>query len=160
MASDCLEVAAGPRSNHINPATLTQAEADEIRRKLDAANLSISSLAAYINVTDADPAKRQANIEHIHRCIDAAAMLGVDVVCTMAGMPVPGKSRMQTIEEECTKVFPGILQYAASKGIKIALENWTATHIMHLGHWERLFELVPTITSASTSTRLTRVAGN
>lgn len=140
---DCLEVAAGPRSKHLDPTTLTQAQADEIKKKLEAAKLSISSLAAYINVTDADPAKRQANIEHIHKCIDAAAMLGVDVVCTMAGMPVPGKTRMQTIEEECTKVFPGILRYAASRGIKIALENWTATNIMHLGHWERLFELVP-----------------
>lgn len=140
---DCLEVSATPGSKHIDPATLTQAQADQIKQKLQGTRVSISSLAAYMNLTDADPAKRQANCDHIRKCIDAAAMLGVEVVCTMAGMPVPGKTRMQTIEQDCTQVFPPILEYAASKGIKIALENWTATNIMHLGHWERLFDLVP-----------------
>lgn len=140
---DALEVSATPGSRHIDPQTLTEAEAGQIRKKVEEAKLVISGLAAYMNVTDPDPTKRENVLNHLRKTVDAAAMLGVGVVCTMAGMPLPGKSRMQTIEEECTKVFPPLLDYAERKGVKIALENWTATNIMHLGHWERLFELIP-----------------
>jgi sugar phosphate isomerase/epimerase len=79
----------------------------------------------------------------VKRAVDAAVLLGVDVVCTLAGMPVPGKSKMQTIEEDCAAVFAPLAAYAESKGVKLALENWYATNIQHLGHWQRLFEVVP-----------------
>jgi sugar phosphate isomerase/epimerase len=67
----------------------------------------------------------------------------VEVVCTLAGLPPAGKDKMKVIEEDCAQVFPPLLDYAASKGVKIALENWYATNIQHLGHWHRLFEVVP-----------------
>ena len=138
-----LEVVAGPGSSHINLDGFDQAAAERLADLMERRALQISSLAAYVNNTDADPERRRANNEIVRKAIDAAALLGVEVVCTLAGHPVPGKSKMKTIEEECTQVFPPLLEYAERKGIKIALENWYATNIQHLGHWQRLFEVVP-----------------
>lgn len=138
-----LEIIAGPGSKHIDLTNFTQADADRIRSLMEQRLLTISSVAAYTNNTDADPVKRKANNDTVHKAIDAAALLGVQVVCTLAGHPVPGKTKMQTIEEDCAQVFPPILEHAHEKGVGIALENWYATNIQHLGHWEKLFEVVP-----------------
>lgn len=138
-----LEVLAGPGSKHIDLTSFTQGDADRIRDLLDRRALGISSVAAYTNNTDADPERRKANNAVVKAAVDAAVLLGVEVVCTLAGHPVPGKSKMQTIEEDCAEVFTPLVEYAQSKGVKIALENWYATNIQHLGHWQRLFEVVP-----------------
>lgn len=138
-----MEVIAGPGSKHINLTDFTPEKAAAIKELMESRALEISSVAAYTNNTDADPARRAANNETVKKAVDAAALLGVEVVCTLAGMPVPGKSKMQTIEEDCAAVFTPLVEYAAQKGVKIALENWYATNIQHLGHWQRLFEVVP-----------------
>ncbi|HXG24707.1 MAG TPA: sugar phosphate isomerase/epimerase [Chthonomonadales bacterium] len=138
-----LEVVAGPGSQHIDLTHFTQADADRIKELTERRALLISSVAAYTNNTDPDPERRKANNDTVRKAIDAAALLGVDVVCTLAGHPVPGKSKMRTIEEDCAVVFPPLVEYAASKGVRIALENWYATNIQHLEHWRRLFEVVP-----------------
>lgn len=138
-----LEIIAGPGSKHIDLTNFTAADAARVRELLDDRALQISSLAAYTNNTDSDPAKRAAANDTVRKAIDAAKLLDVDVVCTLAGMPVPGKSKMQTIEEDCVEVFTPLAEYAAANGVRIALENWYATNIQHLGHWQRLFEVVP-----------------
>ncbi|MBM3495171.1 MAG: sugar phosphate isomerase/epimerase [Armatimonadetes bacterium] len=138
-----MEVIAGPGSNHINLTDFTAEKAAGIRDLMDRRALAISSVAAYTNNTDADPARRAAANDTVRKAVDAATLLGVEVVCTLAGMPVPGKNKMKTIEEDCAAVFTPLVEYAASKGVKIALENWYATNIQHLGHWDRLFEVVP-----------------
>ncbi len=138
-----LEIIAGPGSNHIDLTTFDQAAAAKLKDLMERRALIVSSVAAYTNNTDADPEKRKASNETVRKAIDAAVLIGTDVVCTLAGHPVPGKSKMQTIEEECTQVFPPLLEYAERKGIRIALENWYMTNIQHLGHWDRLFEVIP-----------------
>lgn len=138
-----MEIIAGPGSSHVNLTDFTQADADRIKSLMERRALLISSLAAYVNNTDADPVKRQANNDIVRKAVDAAVLLGVDVVCTLAGHPVPGKSKLKTIEEDCAEVFTPLTEYAGRKGVKIALENWYETNIQHLGHWQRLFEVVP-----------------
>lgn len=138
-----MEVVAGPGSQHINLTSFTEQDADRVRSLMEHRALRISSLAAYTNNTDADPKGRAAANDTVRKAVDAAQLLGVEVVCTLAGMPMPGKSKMQTIEEDCAAVFTPLAEYAAGKGIKLALENWYATNIQHLGHWRRLFEVVP-----------------
>lgn len=137
-----LEVATGPGSKHINTDTFTQADAETIKELMEKRMLKISALAAYTNLTDGNPEKRQRNIDTVHRAIDIADQLGVDVVCTLAGLPPAGKNRYQTIEEDCAEVFPGLIEHADQKGVKLALENWYATNIQHLGHWKLLFEVI------------------
>jgi len=138
---DALEVAAGPGSGHVDFANLTDARAEEIKRRLAAAGVVISSLAWYTNTTD--PGKREEIARDFRRLVDAAQKLGVGVVCTLAGMPVAGKDKIKTIEEDCAAVFPPLVEYAASKGIKVALENWFATCLQGLAHFDKMFEVVP-----------------
>jgi sugar phosphate isomerase/epimerase len=140
---DALEIAATPGSRHLDPATLTARQAKEIAAKVEKKGLRISSLACYMNVTDPDPGKRQAVVNHLIKAVDAAHALGIDVVCAMAGMPQPGMTRIETIEKVVSKVYPKILRHAARKGVKIAMENWTATNIRNLQEWDRIFEVVP-----------------
>ncbi|MEP6757199.1 MAG: sugar phosphate isomerase/epimerase [Chthonomonadales bacterium] len=138
-----MEVAVGGPGSHIDVTNFTQDDADRVKTLMERRALTISALAAYINNTDADLAKRAANNQIVKGAIDAASLLGVDTVCTLAGLPVPGKSKTQMIEEDCAEVFTPLAQYAESKGVKIAIENWFATNVQHLGHFERLFEVVP-----------------
>ncbi|MCW3053163.1 MAG: Sugar phosphate isomerase/epimerase [Chthonomonadales bacterium] len=138
-----LELATGPGSKHIDTNTFDAKAADDVMNLMIKRNLQISGLAAYTNVTDGDPERRKKNIETVHNAITAASLLGIDVVCCMAGMPVPGKDRFKTIEEDCKEVFPPLIEYAAEKKVKLAMENWTATNIQNLAHWERIFEVLP-----------------
>lgn len=138
-----LEVVAGPGSKHINTSQFGSTEAEAALTLMEKRNLQISAVAAYNNLTDADAGKRQANIQTVHNAIDAAALLNVDVVCILAGLPPSGKDRFKVIEEDCKAVLPPLLEYAESKNIKLAMENWTATNIQNLAHWERIFEVVP-----------------
>lgn len=138
-----LEVVTGPGSKHIDTNTFTAETAEAVKELMEKRALQISSLGAYTNPTDGDPERRKANLETIHRAIDIASLLGVEVVCTLAGLPPAGKDKYKVIEEDCAQVFPPLVEYAATKNVKIALENWTATNIQHLGHWDRIFEVVP-----------------
>lgn len=136
-----LEVSAGPGSLHIDPATMTQDDADRISELLDANNVKIESLAFYANLLD--PEQSEDMVAHLKSTIQAAQTLGLSVVCAMAGMPLPGKDRNRTITEDFAPLFRPVAQFAADHGIKIAFENWTATNIRSLDNWDCLFEAVP-----------------
>ena len=140
---EALEVNAAP-GGHIDPCQVEADKGDAVKQLLDVhKGVRISSLACYSNVLDPDPGKRAQTLERLKACVRAAKLLGVDVVCTLAGMPLPGKTKMQTIEQDGPAVFKEVCEYAGERGIKIALENWFQTNIQHLGHWRRLFEVVP-----------------
>jgi len=133
-----LEITAGPGA-HIDTNTFDEREAERIKELVANSGLIITSLAHYTNVCDGKP-ETQSNYL---KAIDAATMLGTEVVCGMAGMPVDGKSKAETIREVVPGFYRPVLDYAAEKGIKIALENWFATNIQHFGLWDLIFELIP-----------------
>ena len=138
-----LEIAVRPGSPQLDPASLDAETASSIRGMLERQGVRISSLASYVNTTEPDPEQRQAVQRSLFAAVDAAVALGTDVVCTLAGMPVPGKDKMQTIEDEVPGALGPVVEYAGERGVRIALENWFATNIQHLDHWERLFEVLP-----------------
>lgn len=139
---DALEVATSPGSKHIDPkVVLSGNKADQIKSLLKANKICFSSLAYYANPVD--PEKGREVQDNLRMTIEAAAALGVDVVCTMAGFPYGEKTKMQVIEEDVAKVFPPLLEYAAKHKMKIAMENWFATLIQNLSHWDKIFEVVP-----------------
>ena len=137
----CLEVVAHPGSRHIDPATLTSAGVGKIRNALDERGLEISSLAYYTNTCD--PKNYKAVQTHARKAINAAAMLGVPTVCMLAGMPVEGMSKIETIRKVLPKVWKPILADARKKGIKIAIENYFATCLQGIDTFECLFEAIP-----------------
>lgn len=136
-----IEISSGPGSKHFDPFALSKEEMQGIRRMCDHAGVEISSLAFY--AVRLEPDKREESKRVLTALIDAASEMGVEIVCTGAGFPVGGKSKLQTIEEDCAPFFREVVSYAQRKGVKIALENWYATNIQNLEHWRRLFELVP-----------------
>ncbi|MBI4558303.1 MAG: sugar phosphate isomerase/epimerase [Candidatus Hydrogenedentes bacterium] len=137
----CLEVVAGPGSKHIDPATFTAAQARKIRDTLDSKGLEISSLAYYCNTVD--PKNQQLIQSHAKKAIDAAALLGVNVVCMLAGMPIEGMSKIETIKKACPKAFKSILAHARKKKVNIALENWFQTCLQGLDTFECLLTTIP-----------------
>lgn len=137
-----LEVACGISSGHIDAQQVLRSGGGKIRQLVESAGLCISALAMYGNTLNPDISERRRFLLALHKVIDAAAVLKVDVVCTLAGMPMPNKTKLQTIEEDAPKAFKRLCEHAAEKGVKIALENWYATNLQSLLHWERFFEVV------------------
>ena len=135
---DALEVAAGPGCAHFDPAhpeKLAEAAAEW--------GLRVSSLAAYVNITDGDADARQANQDLLQRLVQVASRAGTDVVCTIAGLPPAGVTREQAIREVAAPFLADLAARAAGVGVKLALENWYATNLMNLAQWDLLFELAP-----------------
>lgn len=133
-----LEIAAGP-GGHVDTNTFTQDEAKRVRERADAGGLIITSLAHYVDVCDGKP----ETTENFEKVMQAASWLGIDVVCSMAGMPVDGKTKHETIQEVLPVFYKPILAKARDMGLKIAMENWTATNIQDFSHWDLVFDVLP-----------------
>jgi sugar phosphate isomerase/epimerase len=137
-----LEVASGPGSKHIDPTKLTAAQVKKIRALLDERGLNISALAAY-NAGFTDPKNTRAAAALAKKTIDAAAMLGVDVVCMLGGYPAPGLSKVETIRTVLPGYYKPLLAHARKKKVKIALENWFATCLQGIDTFECMFQTIP-----------------
>lgn len=132
---DCLEIAVN--NKHCD---LETTNFDRLQESVSGAGLEISSLAAYVNITAGDPTEREKNRSTLKRTIEAVVALECDCVCCMAGLPPEGKTREQTIVEDAAPYFREICAFAADRGVRLALENWTATNIRSLAQWELLID--------------------
>ena len=135
-----MEVVAEPRHPHIDPATLTEAQADAIKQKLSDRGLEISALSNYMNCAGGNPSEVQ---EMMKKTINAAAMLGVPTICCILGMPVRRKSKIQTIKEVIPGLFRPFMDHAKEKGIQVAVENWYATCLQGMDTFDCLMETIP-----------------
>jgi len=140
---DALEVACGPDHPHLDPTRVTKTGVKRLARIREENYIDFSSLAFYTNVVDADATRRRRALAALRKTIDLAALLEVPVVCTLAGFPLPGKSKADTIRSAVAPVLARIAAYARKRKVRIALENYFATNLQHLDHWRLLFELVP-----------------
>ncbi|MCC6489366.1 MAG: sugar phosphate isomerase/epimerase [Candidatus Hydrogenedentes bacterium] len=138
----CLEVMAHPGSTHIDPLKLTAAKAEKIKGDLAERALEISALAYYtIDITNP---KLAAKVQtHAQKTIDAAALLGVNTVCMLAGFPAEGMNKIETILKVLPKAFKPILAHARKKKVNIALENWFETCLQGFDTFEAMFEAIP-----------------
>jgi len=147
--AECVEFAGGAgfdalevHTRHL-PADKAVAEASQVKDLFARHGVGISSIAAYDNLLAGNAAQRQEAIEGMKRCVDACVAVGTDVLCALAGMPVDGKSKEQTIEEDFKVVFTPIAQYAADKGVKLAFENYFATLIQNFELWDAALAVLP-----------------
>jgi sugar phosphate isomerase/epimerase len=106
---------------HIDVENLDAAGAAGIHELLAARSLEISSLAYYPNHLHPDPQHRAAVNAHLDRVVDAAALLGVEVVGTFVGADPKGSltENLRSFAE----VWPAIVDRARGRGVKIAIEN-------------------------------------
>ena len=123
-----LEVAAWPEvpgreweASHLDVTTLDADGARAVRDLLDDHDLALSAVAYYENNLHADPGLRAAIHDHLRRCIDAAEQLGCGLVGTFVGRDVT-----RTVSENLRlgeQVLPGLVQYAADRGVRLVVEN-------------------------------------
>ena len=127
---ECVEVACWPKGkaerryagvSHIDTKNLTAEKAQEILAYCEKKQVEISALAYYPNPLDENLEKRQEVIDHLYTLIDAAKLLGVNLVTTFLGR-MPSKSVSENLKE-VAKVWPPIIQYAEEQEIKIGIEN-------------------------------------
>jgi sugar phosphate isomerase/epimerase len=161
MGFQCVEVACWPKGraerryagvSHIDVSDLTEDKAEYIRNYCNERNVDISALAFYPNVMEEDEEKRQANISHLKKVIDASAVLGVHLVTTFIG-----RDQTKTVEENLElvkEIWPPILAHAEEKNVRIAIENcpmlfgreqWPGGQNLMTSpaNWEKIFEILP-----------------
>jgi len=96
-------------------------DVDAVRETMSRHGLEISSLAYYPNNLHPDPEEREAANGHLRKVIDAAQALGVGIVGTFVG-----RDKTKNVPdnfEEFREVWPGLVDYAAERGVRIAIEN-------------------------------------
>ena len=158
---EMLELAAWPPSRadrryagvtHVDAEALDRPRARELRALLRDKGLGISSLGFYPNPLDPDPAVSGPAIAHLHKVIDAAALLEVPVVGTFVG-----RDWRRPVEDNLAafaEVWPPIVRYARERGIRIAIENcpmlfsqdeWPAGKNLATSPalWMKLWEILP-----------------
>lgn len=136
---DALEVTAGARHCDL----MATFDAGEFTATIEQAGLTISSLAAYVNITAADETERGDNRALLEKALETCGKIGIGVLCANAGLPPAGMTREDCIREMVAPYYTELCKKAADLDVKIALENWFATNIQHLEQWDLLFELVP-----------------
>ncbi|MDK2945846.1 MAG: hypothetical protein PWQ85_618 [Geotoga sp.] len=125
---EALEIATWPLVNErdfssttIDVSTLNPEKATKIKNLFENHNLIISSLAYYDNNLDSNIEKRKYINEHLKKVIDAANLLGVELVGTFIGRDITKSIEENIVEFE--KVFKPLISYAESKNVKLMIEN-------------------------------------
>ena len=125
---EALEVAAWPdlgarpfTATHLKVDGFGQREADEARTLFGRHGLTLSSLAYYDNNLHPDRDERTAAHAHLHRCIDAAALLGCPTVGTFVGRD-PTRSVVENLRD-AESVFRPLVDHAGEAGVKLIIEN-------------------------------------
>jgi sugar phosphate isomerase/epimerase len=137
---------------HIDVDSLDDSAIRGVRELMDGHRLIISSLAYYPNPLDPDPAQRAQAQEHLRKVIDAAGRLGVNLVGTFIGRDQ--NKPLEAAFAEVLEQWPPLVQFAAARGVRIAIENcpmifsadeWPGGRNLAYSPalWRRLFEAMP-----------------
>jgi sugar phosphate isomerase/epimerase len=159
---ETLEIACWPASggekrryagvSHIDTENLDAGGAAAVRELLTSRGLGISSLAYYPNHLHPDRKHRKEVNAHLDHVVDAAVLLGVDVVGTFVGAD-PSASLTDNLRS-FAEVWPALVDRATAKGVKIAIENcpmlfsgdeWPfGTNLARTPHiWREMFNVIP-----------------
>lgn len=127
---DCVEVMCWPVEKasrryagitHINATDFTAQGAAEIQKLQDQYGVRISGLGYYPNPLSPDEVESQTAINHLHRIIQAAALLNVDVVNTFIG-----RDWTKSVDDNFAvfrQKWPALIQSAQDHGVRIGIEN-------------------------------------
>ncbi len=127
---DCVELMCWPKGKaerryagvtHIDVVGFTADDAKRVNDLMGEAGVSISGLGYYPNPLTPDKDEAAVAIEHLHRVVDAAQLLGVGVVNTFIG-----RDWTRSVDENWPRfleVFRELVGYAGERGIKLCIEN-------------------------------------
>jgi len=106
---------------HVDVSGFTADSAARIRELIGEAGVEISGLGYYPNPLAPDPTEAQVYIDHLKLVIQAAKLLGLDVVNTFIG-----RDWTKSVDENWPRfleVWRPLVKFAAGNGVKIGIEN-------------------------------------
>lgn len=152
-----LEVAAWPydssrdyQASHVRAESFSRDDAERVKDLFGTHGLRISAMAYYDNNLHPDRQQRDQHLEHLHRVIDAAEMLGVGLVGTFVG----GRpEKPDVVMKEIGETFRPVVRYAEDHGVRVMIENCPMDNWVQFGVpgnfayspelWDALFNEVP-----------------
>jgi sugar phosphate isomerase/epimerase len=156
----CVEVMCWPEGGvdrryggvrHIAVEDFTQTQADHVNEMCATHGVAISGLGYYANPLSSNAEEAVHALAHLRKVIDAARLLGVDIVNTFVGAntQAPLDDNLQRFAD----FWPDMVQYAEDRGVRIAIENCpmlfpnTWPFGMNLARtpaiWRQMFEIIP-----------------
>jgi sugar phosphate isomerase/epimerase len=165
IASDlnfhCVEIACWPQGkaerryagvSHIDVDHLPEDQVKYIQDYLKSKQVQVSSLAYYPNPMDGDLEKREFNISHLKKVIEASQKLSVNLVTTFIG-----RDQYKSVEENLNlfkEIWPPIIKYAEERNVRIGIENcpmlfgseqWPGGQNLATSPkiWREMFEIIP-----------------
>lgn len=107
--------------HHLDAEDLDDEKAAAVRKKLEDKGIAISCLSYYANLLVPIDGSSQYHAEYLKLLIDTAHKMGVDKISTFTGF-LYDRSPQDNLEELARMMRP-LLSYAASKKVRIMLEN-------------------------------------
>ncbi len=135
---------------HIGVEDFTSCQADDLRALCAKHGVFISGLGYYSNPLAADAEEAEVAVAHLHKVIDAAALLKLDVNSFVGAHP---NLNLEDNLKRYAEVWPGLVRHAEDRGVRIAIENcpmlfprfWPFG--MNLARtpeiWRRMYEIIP-----------------
>ena len=138
---------------HLDVSNMSKTKIDSIKKILNDNRIEISSLGYYPNFLTSEKESREYYINHLKKVMSFARSLGVEIVGTFIG-----RDMYKSIEENFKiyeQVWPGIVEYAEEKSVKIAIENCPMQYPEHSSWpgktnlasspviWRKMFEIIP-----------------
>lgn len=127
---DCVEVMCWPAGKaerryagvtHVDVTHFSESDAQQVNDLAASLGVAISGLGYYPNPLTPDPEESALYFDHIRKVIRAAALLGVGRMNTFIG-----RDPKAPVEENYARflaLWPPVVAYAASLGVKIGIEN-------------------------------------
>lgn len=106
---------------HVDVEAMTQARADDILASCVAHGVALSGVGYYPNPLDPDPETSGRAVAHLRKVIDAAPLLGLDVVNTFVG-----RDWTRSVDENWPRfleTWRPLAAFAEDRGVRIAIEN-------------------------------------
>jgi sugar phosphate isomerase/epimerase len=137
---------------HIDVVGFAQADADRIQATAADAGVSISGLGYYPNPLTPDRDEAAVYIAHMEQVIEAAALLGVNLVNTFIG-----RDWTRSVDDNWPRfleVWPPLIRFAGEHGVRVAIENcpmaftadeWPGGKNLACcpAIWRRMYEAIP-----------------
>ena len=134
---------------HLDVVNFKKSDVARVTDIMAATDVEISGLGYYPNPLTPNPEEAKVYIGHIRKVIDAAGLLGVDVVNTFIGRD--WTKYVDGIWPRFREVWHPLVKYAEDRGVKIGIENcpmffsndeWPSGK--NMAHspaiWQRMFE--------------------
>jgi sugar phosphate isomerase/epimerase len=124
------------------PAEVLKDDGVAVKKTLSETGTQLSAISLFRKyVFGTDDAKVYA--DELVETVKAAEVLGLDTVCALLGFTAKGKDKLESIRELAPAVFEPAAAEAEKRGVNIALENWFATCLQNLDHFEAVVEYLP-----------------